>query len=40
MTIVQGNDAQVTGIRLLPLMAGLIAGVALSDRLTAAGAPR
>jgi EmrB/QacA subfamily drug resistance transporter len=34
LQIVQGNDAQATGIRLLPLMAGLMAGAALSDRLT------
>lgn len=35
LQIVQGNDAQATGIRLLPLMGGLIFGAALSDKLTA-----
>ena len=33
--IVQGNDAQATGIRLLPMIGTLIAGALISDRLTA-----
>ena len=35
LQIVQANDAQATGIRLLPLMGGLIVGAALADQLTA-----
>jgi len=35
LQIVQGNDAQATGIRLLPLMVGMMVGAGLSDRLTA-----
>jgi DHA2 family multidrug resistance protein-like MFS transporter len=35
LQIVQGNDAQATGIRLLPLMGGLVAGAGISDALTA-----
>lgn len=35
LQIVQGNDAQATGIRLLPLIAGIIASTLPSDRLTA-----
>ena len=35
LQIVQGNDAQQTGIKLLPLIGGVIAGAAPSDRLTA-----
>lgn len=35
LQIVQGNDAQGTGIRLLPLIAGVVAGALPSDRLAA-----
>ena len=35
LQIVQGNDAQETGIRLLPLIGGVLAGALPSDRLTA-----
>jgi len=35
LQIVQGNDAQGTGIRTLPMIATLIVGALLSDRLTA-----
>ena len=31
----QSNDAQATGIRMLPLMGGLIVGAAFADQLTA-----
>lgn len=33
--VVQGNDAQATGLRLLPLVIGIAAGALPSDRLTA-----
>ncbi len=33
LQLVQGNDAQATGIRLLPLIAGIVMGAAVSDRL-------
>jgi DHA2 family multidrug resistance protein-like MFS transporter len=33
LQIVQGNDAQGTGVRLLPLIAGIVIGAAVSDRL-------
>jgi len=33
LQIVQGNDAQATGIRLLPLIGGIVVGAAGSDRL-------
>jgi MFS family permease len=35
LQIVQAHDAQATGIRMLPLMGGLILGAGLADRLTA-----
>jgi EmrB/QacA subfamily drug resistance transporter len=35
LQIVQGNDAQGTGIRLLPMIAALMVGALASDRLTA-----
>lgn len=35
LQIVQGNDAQGTGIRLLPMIAAIMAGGLVSDRLTA-----
>ena len=35
LQIVQGNDAQGTGIRLLPMIAALMVGALVSDRLTA-----
>lgn len=35
LQVVQGNDAQATGVRLLPLVVGLAAGALPSDRLTA-----
>lgn len=35
LQIVQGNDAQATGLRLLPLIAGIVAGALGSDRLLA-----
>lgn len=35
LQIVQGNDAQATGIRLLPLIGGILAGALPSDRLAA-----
>jgi hypothetical protein len=35
LQIVQGNDAQGTGIRLLPMIAALMVGAMASDRLTA-----
>ena len=35
LQIVQGNDAQATGVRLLPLIAGIVLGAATSDRLLA-----
>lgn len=35
LQLVQGNDAQATGIRLLPLIAGIMAGALPSDRLSA-----
>ena len=35
LQIVQGNDAQETGIRLLPMIGGVLAGALPSDRLTA-----
>ena len=34
LQIVQANDAQATGIRMLPLMGGLIVGAAFADQLT------
>ena len=34
LQIVQGNDAQQTGIRLLPMIGGIVAGAAPSDRLS------
>lgn len=33
LQIVQGNDAQATGIRLLPMIAGVLVGALPSDRL-------
>ena len=33
LQIVQANDAQATGLRLLPLIGGIVLGAALSDRL-------
>ena len=33
LQIVQGNDAQATGVRLLPLIGGIVLGAAVSDRL-------
>jgi MFS family permease len=33
LQVVQGNDAQGTGVRLLPLIAGIVMGAAVSDRL-------
>ena len=33
LQVVQANDAQSTGIRLLPLIAGIVAGALVSDRL-------
>lgn len=35
LQLVQGNDAQQTGIRLLPMIGGIVAGAAPSDRLSA-----
>lgn len=35
LQIVQGYDAQATGVRLLPMILGIMAGAAPSDRLTA-----
>ena len=35
LQIVQGNDAQATGVRLLPLIGGIVLGAAGSDRLVA-----
>jgi EmrB/QacA subfamily drug resistance transporter len=35
LQLVQGNDVQATGIRLLPMIAGIVAGALPSDRLTA-----
>lgn len=35
LQVVQSHDAQETGIRMLPLMGGLILGAGLADRLTA-----
>lgn len=35
LQIVQSHDAQATGIRMLPLMGGLILGAGLADQLTA-----
>jgi len=35
LQVVQGNDAQGTGIRLLPMIAAVLAGALASDRLTA-----
>jgi EmrB/QacA subfamily drug resistance transporter len=35
LQVVQGNDAQGTGIRLLPLIAGVVVGAGGGDRLTA-----
>ncbi|HKX11210.1 MAG TPA: MFS transporter, partial [Stellaceae bacterium] len=35
LQIVQGNDAQATGLRLLPLIGGIVLGAAGSDRLVA-----
>jgi MFS family permease len=35
LQLVQGNDVQATGIRLLPVIAGLMVGAVPSDRLTA-----
>jgi MFS transporter, DHA2 family, multidrug resistance protein len=38
--VVQGTDAQGSGIRLLPLIGGLLVGGALADRLVARAGPR
>ena len=35
LQIVQGNDPQATGIRLLPMIAGIVVTAVMSDRLTA-----
>jgi len=35
LQVVQGNDAQATGVRLLPLIGGIVLGAAASDRLVA-----
>lgn len=35
LQIVQGNDAQATGVRLLPLIGGIVLGALVSDRLVA-----